>query len=332
MSTIGGDSPIAGAQTRSGRRRGPPAALIVVALLCSACSFLPPPVPPGAYYPDPREAQTVALAQTLHRAAQAAGDDPTRYSFALVQTHKVTAVSAPDAVFYFSEGLAALPGPHLDALVAQAVAHEILGHGATRRAVSRGITVGFTAAGLVMGLLVVPGLGLADFVVNPLVVGAFSRDQELTADRKALEILEAMGHPAPRRVLAAALEAAASVNGPSKVWAPLAEHPPLATRLAALEPLELPAWAAEDQPPSMPLGVRWDVVTATGSATSRTADLAVLAPGQDRGEGLEVGAPRQPPWPEPVGSPLVNGQHLAGITESTDEPNGIRLSWSPRMR
>ncbi len=214
------------------------ALLLAVGLACSACGFLPPGVPAGAYYPLPRERHTATMAHTLYRAAEAAGDDPLCYSFALLESREVIALSAPDTVFYFSEGLAAQPAAHRDALVAQAVAHAVLRHDETRRAVSLGISIGFTAVGLM-----VPGLGLADFVVNPLVVRAFSRQQEFAADRKALEILRAMGHRAPRRMLADALDSAARVNVQPKNWdrrGPLAEQPPLADRLAALEPLEAP--------------------------------------------------------------------------------------------
>lgn len=214
------------------------ALLLVAGLACSACGFLPPGVPAGAYYPLPRESHTQTMAQTLYRAAAAAGDDPICYSFAMLETREVIALSAPDTVFYFSEGLVAQPAAHRDALVAQAVAHAVLRHDETRRAVSLGISVGFTAIGFI-----VPGLGLADFVVNPLVVRAFSREQELAADRKALEILRAMGHRAPRRMLADALEAADRASVRPKSWdrrGPLADQPPLADRLAALEPLEAP--------------------------------------------------------------------------------------------
>ncbi len=41
------------------------------------------------------------------------------------------------------------------------------------------------------------GVGLLDFMVNPLVVRVFSRNQELAADRRAVEILRDMGDPAP---------------------------------------------------------------------------------------------------------------------------------------
>ena len=77
--------------------------------------------------------------------------------------------------------------------------------------------------------------------MNPLVIRAFSREQELEADQRAIEILRDMGHEAPRRTLADALRAAAAVNPPpSPLFEQrlLAREPDLADRLAALEPLE----------------------------------------------------------------------------------------------
>lgn len=216
--------------------------LIAILLLSSACGALPPSVPAGAYFPDPRQARTVRVSEALYRAARAAGEDPHGYSFALIQTRGVVALNAPDTVFYFSDGLANQPPMHIDAFVAQAVAHEVLNHDGMRRALSLGVTVGFTALGIV-----VPGLGLADFVVNPLVVRAFTRDQELAADRKAVEILEGMGHLAPRRMLASALTSAATLNG-SVTGGIFAKQPDLKDRLAALEPLESLATFAAKSP------------------------------------------------------------------------------------
>ncbi|HTG10520.1 MAG TPA: hypothetical protein VK746_06960, partial [Candidatus Eisenbacteria bacterium] len=67
----------------------------------------------------------------------------------------------------------------------------------TRRKLSLSLTASFGALGIFA-----PGAGLLDFVVNPLVVRAFGRHQELQADQKAVEILRAMGHATPRRSLA----------------------------------------------------------------------------------------------------------------------------------
>jgi Zn-dependent protease with chaperone function len=212
-------------------RRG--LALGIVLLLLTGCAAILPSHPHGAYYPPPGEADTVALSTTLYRAAQAAGDDPARYSFALVKTSQVAAYAADEAVFYFSEPLAKLPQRHVDALVAQKVAHEVLGHAGQRRTLSISISAGFAVLGFV-----VPGLGLVDLVANPLIVRAFTRDQETAADLKAVEILRAMGHEAPKRTLARALLAVAAANRPPKHEGLLATEPELADRLAALEPLE----------------------------------------------------------------------------------------------
>src|SRR5262245_23336257 len=207
--------------------------VVVVALAISACALLPPRVPDHAYYPNAANPHTKRLSESLYRAAVAAGDDPGRYSFAMVKASEITAVTAGDGIFYFSEGLAAQAPAHVDAFVAHEVAHEVLGHNEKRRAISLGVSGGFAVLGFV-----VPGLGLMDFVVNPVIVRAFTRDQALDADRRAIEILRDMGYAAPRRTLAAALQVAVSLNGPHKDEGLLPSEPDLDDRLAALEPLE----------------------------------------------------------------------------------------------
>src|SRR3989475_911993 len=219
--------------------------LIVVILATSGCALLPAPVPDRAYFPDSKDPRTKCLSQTLYRAAVAAGDDPAHYSFAMLQTSKVVAVTHEEGIFYFSDGLADQSPAHVDALVAHEVAHEVLGHVGKRRVLSLGVSGGFTVIGFV-----VPGLGLMDFLVNPVIVRAFTRDQSLDADLRTIEILRAMGHEAPRRTLAAALKAAASLNGPPEGTPLLAIEPDLEDRLAALEPLEAePKGLAKNTPP-----------------------------------------------------------------------------------
>jgi Zn-dependent protease with chaperone function len=214
--------------------------LLLLVASVSGCALLPF-TPEGAYFPQP-SSRTTVVANTLYRAAQAAGDDPARYSFALVKTEGVSAFSGDeDAVFYFSDGLAALPARHLDSMVAREVAHEVLGHAGKRRALSLSITGTFVVVGFI-----VPGLSLADWVVNPLIVRAFSRDQEIDADRRAVEILRSMGHELPRRTLAEALRAVEAANGVSNGGL-LAVFPALADRLAAIGPLEPMAELAQQK-------------------------------------------------------------------------------------
>ena len=203
--------------------------LIVLVLLLAGCTagYLE-----RAYFADPSKARIAQLSHALYRAARAAGDDPARYGFLMISSRHVAAYHTDDGVFYFTDGLAVQSAPNIDALVAHEFAHELLGHAGRRAAVSLGTSGGFTILGFV-----VPGLSLADLIINPLIVRAFSRDQEIAADLKAIDLIHAMGHDTPRRTLADALRAAAAINGPSPGgW--FATEPPLEQRLAVLEPLE----------------------------------------------------------------------------------------------
>lgn len=203
-------------------------------LLLSACAT----APEGTYYASPTDPTTARMALILHRAAMAGGDDPTRYGFAFIKSPTAAAYSDEDATFYFTDGLMRQPAPIIEAVVAHEVAHEVLGHVGTRRKLSLSLTASFGALGIFA-----PGAGLLDFVVNPLVVRAFGRQQELHADQKAVEILRAMGHTAPRRALATALETVAAHTPREREGLEgfLATHPSLDDRLAALLPLEPPA-------------------------------------------------------------------------------------------
>lgn len=189
-------------------------------------------VPEGAYYPDPADRGTRVLAQALYRAARAGSEDAERYSFAMIRTAEVRAYAGDDATFYFSEGLALQSGPVIDALVAHEVAHELLDHVGRRRALSLSVTGGFTVLGFV-----IPGLSAVDLLANPLIVRAYTRDQEISADRRAVELLRDMGYATPRRVLADALREAAARSGTAD-GGPFATEPALRERLTALEPLE----------------------------------------------------------------------------------------------
>jgi Zn-dependent protease with chaperone function len=204
---------------------------LAAGLLLSSCAS----APEGTYYATPSDPGTARMAHILHRAAIAGGDDPQRYGFAFIKSPTAAAYSDEDATFYFTDGLMRQPTPIVEAVVAHEVAHEVLGHVGTRRKLSLSLTASFGALGLFA-----PGAGLLDFVVNPLVVRAFGRYQEMQADQKAVEILRAMGHRAPRRSLATALQSLAAYTPKERegLEGLLATHPALDDRLAALEPLE----------------------------------------------------------------------------------------------
>ncbi|HYB43965.1 MAG TPA: M48 family metalloprotease [Candidatus Methylomirabilis sp.] len=206
-------------------------ALVTLAALATGCAS----APAGSYFPPPSDPATARVAQSLHSAAFAAGDDPSRYSFAFVSTREAAVYSDEERTFYITDGLLRLPPPVVDAIIAHEVAHEVMGHAGTRRTLSLTLSAGFGAAGMVA-----PGAGLVDLIVNPLAVRAFTRRQELVADQKAVEILRAMGYPAPRRTLADALRSVDGVTPKPKeeLTGLLSAHADLKDRLAALEPLE----------------------------------------------------------------------------------------------
>ncbi len=209
--------------------------LVLVLVTATGCAST---VPERAYYPNPADPETRVLAEALWRAAKAASDDPGEYSFAMIRSNDVSAYTVEDATFYFTQGLARQPAKVIDALVAHEVAHELLGHIGQRRALSLSLGAGFTVLGIA-----IPGTGLLDFIANPLIVRAFTRDQEIAADLKAVEVLRDMGYKAPRRTLAEALSTAAKINGPSRGgW--LSTEPTLEDRLSRLEPLEADKQAA----------------------------------------------------------------------------------------
>jgi len=223
-------------------RRSAALPLLVLAVLAAGCAGLPA----GTYYPTPGDPNSLRVANLLHRAAVAAGDDPARYSFALIKTRHPTAFTDEEATFYISDGLAEMPMPVLQAVIAHEVDHEVLDHVGTRRRMAVGMTGGFSAAGFFL-----PGTELLDLMVNPLVVRAFSRKQELEADRRAVEILRDMGDPTPRRSLADALSAvdAAPVKSQDGGGRALDTRPTLQARHSALEPLEpVPVAAAAPKP------------------------------------------------------------------------------------
>ena len=202
-------------------------------LLLAGCAS----VPTGAYFPSSTHPDTLKVSQALYKAAAAAGDDPAKYSFALVASPQVQAWTADQATFYVTDGLARMPVEFVEPLIAHEVAHEVLGHLGRKQALSLSITAGFSLVGIF-----IPGASLGDLVVNPLVTRAYSREHELEADARAVEILQAMGYKAPRRALSLALQAADVRNGKvNEQGGVLATHPRMAERLAALQPIEPPA-------------------------------------------------------------------------------------------
>ena len=73
--------------------------LAAVLVFATGCALIPPSHPDLAYYPAPGDPAAIKISRTLHRAAQAVGDDPEDYSFAMIETPMVTSFAADHATF-----------------------------------------------------------------------------------------------------------------------------------------------------------------------------------------------------------------------------------------
>src|SRR3989304_5738859 len=127
----------------SGRGRSAPAIAGAILLLAGCAS-----VPSGTYLPSLTDPDALKVSHALYKAAQAAGDDASRYSFALVKSPQARAGPAEDATFYVTDGLARMPVHIIEPLIAHEVAHELLGHLGQKQALSLSIPAGFAIIGV----------------------------------------------------------------------------------------------------------------------------------------------------------------------------------------
>lgn len=110
---------------------------------------------------------------------------PDTWKLGVIKSEKVNAFNMGGGKFFVTEGLLRIPFEEQDAALAHEVGHEVMGHVGKRQAASA-ITTGVF---VVIGAFI-PGAGLLNHVVNPLVVAAYSKEQELEADSIAVYLLQ----------------------------------------------------------------------------------------------------------------------------------------------
>ncbi len=110
---------------------------------------------------------------------------PDAWKLGIIRSGKVNAFNAGQGRFFVTEGLLRIPFEEQDAALAHEVGHEVMGHVGKRQAAS----VVMTGVFIVLGAFI-PGAELLDHVVNPLVVAAYSKEQELEADSIAVYLLQ----------------------------------------------------------------------------------------------------------------------------------------------
>jgi Zn-dependent protease with chaperone function len=129
----------------------------------------------------------------VHRLAGLGGtadpSKPTKYwKLGLIKSQDINAYNSGDGKFYVTDGFFHLSRPIQDAILAHMLAHDVASHVGKRVAVTVATSSAFTILGVV-----IPGAGLLDYIVNPIVINSYGQQQELEADRIAIWILTKRG-------------------------------------------------------------------------------------------------------------------------------------------
>lgn len=110
---------------------------------------------------------------------------PDTWKLGIIKSGKINAFNTGGGKFFVTEGLLRIPFEEQDAALAHEVGHEVMGHVGKRQAASAITTGVFVVLGAI-----IPGAGLLNYVVNPLVVASYSKEQELEADSIAVYLLQ----------------------------------------------------------------------------------------------------------------------------------------------
>ncbi len=107
------------------------------------------------------------------------------YRYLVVDSPELNAFANNDYVLFFTNMLiVSFSKDELHYIVAHEIAHIKLGHIAKQQAAS----IATYSAFQVLNIFV-PGAGLLNLAVNPAVTGAFSRSQEMDADKEAVDAI-----------------------------------------------------------------------------------------------------------------------------------------------
>lgn len=124
-----------------------------------------------------KEVVTIADGENLHK-----------YKFGVIRSNTPNAYMDKDTVILTDTLISLFDDGQLKCAGSHEVAHRLLGHYNKRLAASGTITAGMLVANAFL-----PGVGLLNHLVNPLVTNSFSRSQEMDADAMAVEIVTRMG-------------------------------------------------------------------------------------------------------------------------------------------
>jgi Zn-dependent protease with chaperone function len=170
-----------------GRRRSRLAAVLLAPvllaslLLVAACAG-----PRGGKPVDLSDPANVRFLERL-AAIRAHAEDPARiagYRAYIYDSGDINAVTGHDWIAFSSALVRSGDADLVDGVIAHEFAHVDLGHVQVKTVISL-VTTGL----LTVADAYLPGIGNANHLANPLVVNAFGREQELSADAHAVTIL-----------------------------------------------------------------------------------------------------------------------------------------------
>jgi predicted Zn-dependent protease len=146
---------------------------------------------PSARRVDERDAQRLSrvMVPLLRAADKPRPLDQVRVG--VLDDDSINAASAGSGEFYVTRGLLARANDEqLAAVLAHEVAHDDLGHVAKAQAVGAGVEIGAAILDQIF-----PGVGQIAPVAGTLITRAYSRQEELQADRHGVTILQRAGRP-----------------------------------------------------------------------------------------------------------------------------------------
>jgi predicted Zn-dependent protease len=150
---------------------------------------------------------------------------------AVIEDPNINAANAGGGEFYVTTGLLQKANDEqLRGILAHEVAHDDLGHVARAQVLGVGLNLG-----VILLEQILPGSSAITPIAGTLVARAYSRSEELAADRHAVEILERAGYSKNVMIDSLAWVMKSSQNGGGGF---LSTHPATTDRIDALQHLE----------------------------------------------------------------------------------------------
>jgi predicted Zn-dependent protease len=184
--------------------------------------------------PDPSEELDRLVLASFVKLAPAANLDVNSMRLAMIVSDEINAASLGDGMFLAFEGLHRLNASEIDVVVAHELAHEKLGHAESTQSRQSSLNTAIRFVGVIVGA----DEGARDQAAvwaEDLALPSHSRDQEIEADRLAVEILRKGGYgQTAAQVSISALEKIRTAHG-DVGGGFFSSHPAISERIRLLE-------------------------------------------------------------------------------------------------